>query len=145
MKTWSFLIFFSIVLTIYGLVNFYIFRRAWTALEGAGIYRVIFLYVFLFLVLCYPLGRIGEQLARNSFTEFLVIVGSIYLGMMVYAFLFLIIIDLLRLVNFFLPFFPEALSRYPVKTATSDYPDYRHPGSGYCRYRSHQYPLSPGA
>lgn len=107
MKTWSFIIFFSIVLTIYGLLNLYIFRRGWAALEGAGIYRLIFLYVFLFLVLSYPVGRLSEGMFRNSFTDFLVITGSFYLGIMVYAFLFLVLIDLTRLVNHFLPFFPQ--------------------------------------
>jgi len=117
MKSWSFLIFFSIVLLIYGGINFYIFRRVWSALEGSGIYRSVFLYLFLFLVLSYPVGRLGEQLVRNVITESLVIIGSFYLAVMIYAFLFIVVIDLFRLGNHFLHFFPSFISHATRKSA----------------------------
>lgn len=116
MKTTSFIIFFSIVLTIYTLVNFYIFKRVWPGLTGTGIYRTIFLYSFIFLVLAYPLGRLAENFTRNVATDFLVIVGSFYLGMMVYTFLAILIIDIFRLLNHFLPIFPAFLTHNPQKT-----------------------------
>ena len=109
MKNSMFLIFFSIVLFIYTVVNFYIFRRGWVALQEAGIYKTIYLYLFIFLVACYPLGRLLEQLFRNSFTDFLVIIGSFYLGIMVYALFAVLIIDLARFINHFVPFFPSAI------------------------------------
>jgi predicted MPP superfamily phosphohydrolase len=116
MKTTSFIVFFSIVLTIYALVNFYIFRRVWPGLSDTGIYRSLFLYIFIFLVLAYPIGRFAESITRNIFTDFLVIVGSFYLGMMVYAFLIIMIIDVFRLLNHFLSIFPAFLTRNPPKT-----------------------------
>lgn len=117
MKTSSFIIFFSIVFTIYGLVNFYIFKRVWPGLTDTGIYRQLFLYSFLFLVLAYPIGRLAENLFRNVFTDFLVIVGSVYLGIMVYAFLLILVIDIFRLLNLLFSFFPAFLTRHPQKTA----------------------------
>ena len=117
MKNISFIIFFSIFLFIYATVNYYIFRRAWVSLQGAGIYRTIFLYLFIFLVLCYPLGRLLEQVLRNSFSDFLVIFGSFYLGIMVYALLAVLIIDLLRFANYFLHFFPSAITADYQKSA----------------------------
>jgi len=117
MKNSMFLIFFSIVLFIYAVINFYIFRRGWAALQDAGIYRTVFLYMFIFLVLCYPLGRLLEQVFRNSFTDFLIISGSFYLGIMVYALLAVILIDLLRFANYFLHFFPAALTSDLQKSA----------------------------
>jgi len=116
MKTTSFIIFFSIVLTIYTLVNFYIFKRVWPGLTGTGIYRTIFLYSFIFLVLAYPLGRLAENFTRNVATDFLVIVGSFYLGMMVYSFLVILIIDILRLFNHFFAIFPAFITRSSQKT-----------------------------
>jgi predicted MPP superfamily phosphohydrolase len=116
MKAWSFIIFFSIVLLIYGAINFYIFRRVWVALEGS-IYRTAFLYGFLFLVLAYPVGRLGEQLVRNVITESLVIIGSFYMAVMVYAFLFILVIDLVRLGNHFLHFFPSFITQAGRKSA----------------------------
>jgi predicted MPP superfamily phosphohydrolase len=118
MKNWSFFIFFSIVLLIYGGVNFYILKRGLNALDGTGIYRNIFLCILLFLIICYPIGRLAEQLFRNSFTDFLVVLGSLYLGIMVYTFLFLILIDLLRLGNFVFHYFPDFLTGNPEKTSS---------------------------
>jgi uncharacterized protein len=116
MRTTMFIIFFSIVLTVYTLVNFYIFRRVWPGLVGTGIYRTIFLYGFIFLVLAYPLGRLAENFTRNVATDFLVIVGSFYLGMMVYAFMVILVIDFFRLSNHFFPVFPAFMTRNPLKT-----------------------------
>lgn len=113
----SFLIFFSIVLLVYTVINFYIFRRTYSALDGTGIYRSVFLYSFMLLVLSYPLGRIGEQISRNILTESLVIVGSFYLAIMVYAFLMILVIDILKLGNYFFHFFPSFMTQNPQKTS----------------------------
>jgi predicted MPP superfamily phosphohydrolase len=110
MKKSMFIIFFSIAIFIYATVNFYIFRRGLQALSEAGIYRTIFLYFFIFLALAYPVGRLLESLVRNSLTDFLVIIGSFYLGIMIYSLLAVIIIDLLRFINHFLPFFPSSIT-----------------------------------
>ncbi len=117
MKTHSFIIFFSIVFTIYSLVNFYIFKRVWPGLAGTGVYRQLFLYGFIFLVLTYPVGRLLENLFRNVFTDVLVIVGSVYLGIMVYAFLLIFVIDIFRLLHLLFSIFPAFLTRDPQKTA----------------------------
>jgi predicted MPP superfamily phosphohydrolase len=117
MKKYMFILFFSIVFIIYGLVNFYIFRRGLQALSDAGIYRTIFLYSFIFLFLAFPAGRILESFFRNSFTDFLVIVGSFYLGIMVYSLMAILIIDLLRVVNHFVHFFPSAITENGQRSA----------------------------
>lgn len=117
MKTWSFLIFFSIVLILYTAINYYILKRGLQALAESGIYRTVFLYFFLFLMASYPIGRILEQFFRNSVTEYLVIIGAFYLAMMVYALLFLIVIDVLRLGNHLFHFFPSVIEKNPLKSA----------------------------
>jgi len=89
MKNSNFIIFFSLVITIYGLINFYIGRRAWQALPGTGHIRYIFLGVFLFFVLAYPLGRLLERLYYCGITKFIVLIGSFYLGFMIYTFFLL--------------------------------------------------------
>jgi predicted MPP superfamily phosphohydrolase len=117
MKKYMFILFFSIVFIIYGLINFYIYRRGLQALSDAGIYRTIFLYSFIFLVLAFPAGRILESFFRNSFTDFLVIVGSFYLGIMVYSLMAVLIIDLLRVLNHFVHFFPSAITENGQRSA----------------------------
>jgi len=117
MKTWSFLIFFTIVLLIYFLINYYIFKRGMQALSEAGIYRTMFFYFFLFLAFSYPFGRILEQFFRNSVSEYLVIIGAFYLAVMIYAFLFIVVVDIFRLGNHFLHFFPAFITRNYLKSA----------------------------
>lgn len=117
MKTSGFIIFLSIVLTIYLLINLYIFRRAWLAFSFPAVWRFFGLALLLVLMLAYPLGRFGEQLSRNGATNLLVTIGSFYLGLMVYAFFMIVLIDILRLSNHAIHFFPEALTRNPLKTA----------------------------
>lgn len=117
MKTSAIVIFITLALLVYFLINFYIFRRGVQALSGAGVYRTIFIYLFLLFALAYPLGRFAENISRNSLTEFLVYAGSFYLGIMVYALLFILVIDLLRLVNHFIGFFPAVIRNNPLKSA----------------------------
>ncbi len=117
MKTWSFLIFFTVVLLIYFLINYYIFRRGLQALSEAGIYRTMFFYFFLFLAFSYPVGRILEQFFRNSVSEYLVIIGAFYLAVMIYAFLIIVMVDIFRLGNHFFHFFPAFITRNYIKSA----------------------------
>ncbi len=117
MKSSTFMIFLTIVLIIYSAINFYIGRRGWAVVAGLGSYRYIFLGIFLFLVLAYPVGRWAESLKCCGWTQTLVLIGSFYLGIMVYSFLLVLLIDILRLTNHFVHYFPSALSRNPQKTA----------------------------
>jgi len=124
MKNSNFIIFFSLVITIYGLINFYIGRRAWQALPGTGHIRYIFLGVFLFFVLAYPLGRLAYPLGRLlerlyycGITKFIVLIGSFYLGFMIYTFFLALIFDILRGVNSFFHFFPAFSTKNPQKSA----------------------------
>ncbi|MFZ0391440.1 MAG: metallophosphoesterase [Calditrichia bacterium] len=117
MKFSGFAVFLTIVLIIYAAINFYILRRGWQALEGTGGNRLLFLYGFLFLVLAYPAGRFLEHMSRNIITDLLLKLGSFYLGLMVYLFFLLLIIDLFRLANHFVHFFPAAMESHPQKSA----------------------------
>ena len=96
------ILFGSMALALYGSINFYILRRGWQALSGHSFLQATFLIVFLFLILCYPLARILERAGRGRLTDFLIVSGSFYLALMVYAFLLILAIDALRLLNAFL-------------------------------------------
>ncbi len=117
MKHSAFLIFISIVLVIYAGINFYIYRRGWAALTGLGGYRYIVLGIFLFLVLAYPVGRFAESLKCCGFTQALVFIGSFYLGLMVYLFFMILLIDIFRLGNHFIHFFPSFITQNPQRSS----------------------------
>lgn len=116
MKLSQALIFFGIVFTIYGLINYYIFRRAVSIVPEN--YRMLFTYIFIFVVLSYIVGRFLENYWVWYISDFLVWVGAFWIAIMIYTFLFIILIDLFRLVNHFLPFFPSVINQNLQKTKT---------------------------
>lgn len=109
------IIFLLIVLSIYSLINFYIIRRGWQALQGTGTLRYVFLAIFLFLVLSYPAARFAERLHRGSLSEILVFIGSFYLALMAHLLLLIFLVDIVRLGNKFLHFFPSAITEHAQK------------------------------
>ena len=111
------ILFGSIVLAVYGSVNFYILRRGWQALSGHAFLQSVFLIVFLFLILCYPLARLLERAGRGGLTDFLIISGSFYLALMIYAFLLILAIDALRLLNAFLKIFLKTPPQHAIAPA----------------------------
>jgi len=102
-------LFLSIVLAVYVSVNFYIGRRGWQALSAHPGARRAFIIVFLGLVLAYPLGRIAMGFGRNSLAGLVVKAGSFHLALMLYLFLGVLAIDLLRAANAIVRFLPETL------------------------------------
>lgn len=105
MKTINFIIFFSIVLAIYGSLNYYIFIRGWQAIPQGSRLRISYLALFLFLALSYIIGRVLEKIWLSVVSDIFVWIGSFWLAMMFYFFLIVVVIDLARLVNHWLPFF----------------------------------------
>lgn len=104
MKQTGFFLFLSVVLTVYALVNFYIIRRGWQALPAGSIAKPIFLVSMLFLILAYPLGRICERCLSSGLGAALIHIGSYYLAIMIFSFIVLILIDIVRLIDLVLPF-----------------------------------------
>ncbi|MDZ7316082.1 MAG: metallophosphoesterase [candidate division KSB1 bacterium] len=105
MRQINFLLFFTVVFSIYGLLNFYIFVRGRQALTAHPTLSTVFTVLFLFLALSYLIGRLLERIWLSRISDFLVFVGSFWLAAFLYLFLIVLFIDLLRLVNHFLPFF----------------------------------------
>ena len=93
----QFIIFFSIVLSVYGMINFYIFFRGWHALAMVPAYRPWFLTVGIVLALLYPAGRFLERVSLSRFTEIIVYIGSLWLAEMVYVFLLTAAADIGRI------------------------------------------------
>lgn len=99
----SFIIFFTIVLTIYALVNFYIFIRGWQAVQLFPEFKLYYLIAFLILASAYIAGRILERKSLNSFNTLIVWIGSLWLAAMVYYLLAVIVIDIFKLIYFLIP------------------------------------------
>ena len=99
-------VFFLIVFSVYGLINFYIGSHGWHALPADASWRTTYLIAFLFLSLSFIAGRFLERLWISPVTEALVWIGSYWLAAMLYFFLAAILVDLFRLVTSLLPVVP---------------------------------------
>ena len=109
MRKRDFIIFFSIVFSIYGLVNFYIFFRGLQAIPNDAALCALYIVVFLVLSLSFIIGRFVERVKLSWFSGALVWLGSLWLAAVVYFLLFVVAIDVLRVINYFIPFFPAFL------------------------------------
>jgi predicted MPP superfamily phosphohydrolase len=110
MRKRAFIIFFSIVLSIYTLINLYIFTRGWEVIPDNAYLRFGYAVLYSILFLSFVVGRFLERVALSWFSDVLVWIGSFWLGAMVYFFLILLIIDFLRLINSIIPLFPSFLT-----------------------------------
>jgi predicted MPP superfamily phosphohydrolase len=110
-RTHAFIIFFSIVIVLYGLINTYIYLRGLQAIPSASSLRQWFTVVFWSLALSYFIARLLERFSISWLTDGLVWIGSFWLGAMAYFVIILLVIDILRLANYFVPFFPVIITQ----------------------------------
>ena len=112
MKIFQFIVFFTIILAIYFSVNFYIYIRGLQCFSPHSYIRVFYKIIFLTFASSFILGRILERIWLSKISNLLVWLGSFWLGAMLYFFLAIIIIDVIRLVNYWFPFFSKITSNY---------------------------------
>jgi predicted MPP superfamily phosphohydrolase len=113
-RTAGFIIFFTIVLGVYFGGNFYIYKRATQALHAEGFFFLLFKMFLLALILSFPISRLMDRFCRCEFSNFLTVVGSFWLGAMLYSVLTLVFIDLLRVINHYFNVFPQFVDSNPV-------------------------------
>jgi predicted MPP superfamily phosphohydrolase len=108
-------IFFTVFFTLYGLINFYVFLRGWQAIPPDSSLRIPYVVVFWALALSFIAGRFLERIAISTFSDIVVWVGSFWLAAFAYFMLLALLIDVLRLANYVVPFFPSFITRNYVR------------------------------
>jgi predicted MPP superfamily phosphohydrolase len=108
----EFIVFFGTFFTVYGLTNFYIFVRGWQALQGLDNLKPWYIGIFLVVSLSFIAGRVLERFWLSYLSDALVWIGSFWLAAMLYFFLIVILLDLVRIVNHFIPFFSSISADY---------------------------------
>ncbi|NMC44975.1 MAG: hypothetical protein GYA46_13735, partial [candidate division Zixibacteria bacterium] len=107
--------FFVIVFGAYGLVNLYIGIRGWQSFPHGSPARWYYLVAFLLISLSFIAGRFLERVSLSLSNYILVWIGSFWLAAMVYFFFALLLVDILRIINHFLPFFPAVITENYAK------------------------------
>ncbi len=100
------ILFFVVVFTVYFSVNAYVFFHGLRAIPGGTGLRTVYCVVFLAFALAFIAGRMLERVWLSGPSTFLVWIGSFWLAALLYLVLAVLVIDLLRLANRLVPFFP---------------------------------------
>jgi predicted MPP superfamily phosphohydrolase len=103
----SFLIFFSIVFLVYGLIQFYIYTRLVQAIPVATWFAGVFPYIFIPVALSYFVGQYLEHKFQSWVSDLLTWIGAFWLGMMTWFFIAAVLVDLARLLDWPLHFLPS--------------------------------------
>jgi uncharacterized protein len=111
MKISAFILFLSIVLVIYSAVNYYIFIRGWQALSGTPALRPAYIVIYSVLFLSYIAGRILMHTAPGAFCSVMIWTGSFWLAFMLYIFLFIVLLDVSRLLSHWFHLYPAYIIR----------------------------------
>lgn len=91
------LIFFSIVLVLYSLVNIYIFYKGYGAIPALHNNRLLYSLVFFFLAAVFIAAKFLESRHSSVITDIFNIIGGFWMAFMLYGFLFFLISDIVLL------------------------------------------------
>jgi uncharacterized protein len=94
MKNYQFLVFFSIVITIYSLANAYIFFKGYHALQLQRENKILYTVIFITLAVTFIAAKILESRHSSVFTDVLNIIGGFWMGFMLYAIMFFLLSDI---------------------------------------------------
>ncbi len=116
MKTFNYIIFFSIFFLIYGLLNYYIYRKGYKVFGQTSTSRNVFRTLFFIISSSFIFGRTLENFWLSWFSQSLIWIGSYWLAAMLYFFLGCVLIDLFRLGNKLFKFLPTKNNFSTLKT-----------------------------
>lgn len=103
--------FFEISYILYLSGNAYLLWRGWKALAGTGIFRILIFILYLPFSYTFFLWHRLERGEPSVFKETICALGSFYPGVLLYLVLFTGLVDLLRLIDHFFPFFPRSIRK----------------------------------
>jgi uncharacterized protein len=98
MKHYQMIIFFTIALTIYSLVNIYIFVKGYTALPFLQNYRLVYSIACFLIAAIFIAAKFLESKHSSVITDILNILGGFWLAFMLYGFLFFFLSDIIQLI-----------------------------------------------
>jgi hypothetical protein len=108
--------FFAIFFTIYTALNYYIFIRGWQALAIYPHARIFYLVLFLIFSFSYLIAKIFAKYIPAFLYDIILWIGAFWFALMVYFFIAIILIDLIRLFNWQLNFFPASFKENYLQT-----------------------------
>jgi predicted MPP superfamily phosphohydrolase len=95
MKRYQMFIFFSVVLTVYALVNYYLYYKGYRSLPVLDENRRTFTIIFFSLAFVFIAAKFLESRHSSVITDILNIIGGFWLAFMLYGFIFFLLSDII--------------------------------------------------
>ena len=96
MKTSQFVIFFSIVFTVYFFGNLYIFLKGFNIIPREN--RLLYTIIFVALAATFIIAKVLESRHSTVFSDILNIAGGFWLAFLVYGFIFFLLSDIIFII-----------------------------------------------
>ncbi len=97
MKTYQFIVFFAVVLTIYSLANIYIYSKGYGSITAFQNNKIWYFVIFMLLASTFIFGKILEARHSSVLSDILNIIGGFWMAFMLYGFIFLFLSDIIAL------------------------------------------------
>ncbi len=102
-------LFFTIFFTVYATINYYIFVRGWQALSSTPHLKPFYAIIFIIVAASYILAKLFDGKIPHLIYDAMIWVGSFWLAFMLYFFLSIMLLDIIRLLNWAFHFYPQFL------------------------------------
>ncbi len=112
-------LFFISFFTVYTLLNYYVFIRAFNLLPNNWLIKTTFVILFIITSYGYVLSKSLYKYLSVFVYDIWLTIGAIWFAMLVYFVLILFAIDMTLLVNKFFRFLPKFLFEYKIKAITA--------------------------
>jgi len=109
MRTTTAILFFGIFFLITGGISFYIYIRGLQSIPQGSSLRPPYTIVFWIVACSFIGGRIIERFLPSFLSDLFIWMGSFWIAAMIYFLLAVVFLDLLRVVNHFIPIFPSVI------------------------------------
>jgi predicted MPP superfamily phosphohydrolase len=117
------LIFFTIVIVVFGSLGYYLYHRISNTFSGTFLASKTFLFIYVFLIASFFIGKTIEHYNINWFSINLIRLGSYVIGVFFYAILAFAFFDILNLISKVIPIYPsfikENISQVRFYTSTA--------------------------
>lgn len=113
------IIFFVTFFTIYTLLNYYVFIKAFHLLPNNWLVKSIFIILFILISYGYVISKSFYNYLSITVYDIWLTIGAIWFAMLVYFVLILFAIELMLLLNKFLKFLPGFLFDFKAKIITA--------------------------
>jgi uncharacterized protein len=110
MRNLNVVAFFGTIFLLYGLANYYVFRRCRRLFPTGSRLRLIFGALLVFLAVSYLLGRMLQRVSFSEVNDILVWIGSLWIAACFYLVMAIFLVDIVGAAGRFIPGFSERVT-----------------------------------